>query len=224
MTYSLAMLGLSVVQRTLPDTIVMRQVTTGPHWFEVIVGIAQIIIAASILVFVVVVVLTGLGLIRKVRSGFIKHMATDIPPLVKSLSRIAAGTEHIVEAVRDDVQQLNKTVKYANQRLTAGIEGAERRIREIDALIDLAQHEVESAFVTTAAAIRGVGAGATALRLRDRKPVPPRDRAARPRSEPAPAPTAAREATAAPPPNEPESDAAEDDGRERPRARSRRGA
>jgi hypothetical protein len=63
-----------------------------------------------------------------------------------------------------DVGQFNQTVTLANERLTAAVKTAERRIRELDALMRVVQREAEDAFVTTAATLRGVHVGAATLR------------------------------------------------------------
>src|SRR5206468_11349183 len=66
----------------------------------------------------------------------------------------------ITSSIREEVDQVNATIASANRRVQQAVEAVEKRIGEFNALLQVAQEEAEQAFVSTAAAVRGVRTGA----------------------------------------------------------------
>jgi hypothetical protein len=83
----------------------------------------------------------------------------DVNPLMRQASAFAVKIDYITTSIRVDVQQVSQGVAAVNQRLQEAVAGAENRMRELNALLDVVQEEAESAFVTTASTIRGVQTG-----------------------------------------------------------------
>lgn len=150
---------------TLPDTFVMKTVATGRGWFEVVTGVASGVLTLTIL---------GLALVlgpaawsfwrsfRKVRE-LLDRVYADITPLTRHASSIADNLDYITTSIRNDVQQVNATIASANRRLHQAVELTETRLNEFNALLQVVQQEAEQAFVSTAAAVRGVRTGAATL-------------------------------------------------------------
>jgi uncharacterized protein YoxC len=92
-------------------------------------------------------------------SDMLDKIYGDINPLMRHASSIADNIDYITTSIRVDVQQVSQGVAAVNQRLQDAVAGAESRMRELNALLDVVQEEAESAFVTTAATIRGVQTG-----------------------------------------------------------------
>ena len=78
-------------------------------------------------------------------------------------SVIADNPNYGTTSLRAAVQQVNQTVTSANQRVLQAVRITERRLNEFNALLGVVQEEAEQAFVTTAAAVRGVRTGARQL-------------------------------------------------------------
>jgi hypothetical protein len=70
---------------------------------------------------------------------------------------------YISTSIRADVQQVNQTVTAVNRRLLEAVKKAEDRMDEFNALLEVAQEEAESAFISTASTLRGISSGAAAL-------------------------------------------------------------
>ena len=154
------------VAQTFPDTIVTKQVAVEPGAFEKVASVAQGLMTIAILVLTVVLVPAAWNFRNSYKrvNELIDRFYGDIGPLVRNANTIADNVNYITTAIRVDVQQFNQTVALANERLTAAVKTAERRLHELDALMRVVQREAEDAFVSTASTLRGVRAGATTLR------------------------------------------------------------
>ena len=154
------------VGQALPDTIVTKQVAVEQGAFSKVASVAQGLMTIAILVLTVVLVPAAWNFRNSYKriNEFIDRFYGDIGPLVRNANSIADNVNYITTAIRVDVQQFNQTVALANERLTAAVKTAERRMHELDALMRVVQREAEDAFVTTASTLAGVRAGATTLR------------------------------------------------------------
>ena len=154
------------VAQTLPDTIVTKQVSVEQSAFAKVASVAQGLMTIAILVLTVVLVPAAWNFRNSYKriNELIDRFYGDIGPLVRNANSIADNVNYITTAIRVDVQQFNQTVALANERLTAAVKTAERRMNELDALMRVVQREAEDAFVSTASTLRGVRAGATTLR------------------------------------------------------------
>ncbi|MDF2776095.1 MAG: hypothetical protein K0S86_5596 [Geminicoccaceae bacterium] len=156
----------ALVAAQLPDTIVTKQVAVEPGSFEKVASVAQGLMTIAILVLTVVLVPAAWNFRTSYKrvNELIDRFYGDIGPLVRNANSIADNVNYITTSIRVDVQQFNQTVTLANERLTTAVQSAERRIRELDALLRVVQREAEDAFVSTASTLHGVRAGATTLR------------------------------------------------------------
>ena len=150
---------------TFPDTVVMKTVATQRGWFETVTGIASGVMTLTLLgltIFLAPAAWSFWRTFRKVRDLLDKVYA-DVLPLTRHASNIADNLDYITTSIRSDVQQVNATIATANRRLQQATELTENRLNEFNALLQVVQQEAEQAFVSTAAAVRGVRTGAAAL-------------------------------------------------------------
>ena len=147
--------------RTLPDTLVTKQVVTDPGLFQKITTYASGLASVALLVLAVALVPAAWNFRKSYGkiSDMMDRIYGDINPIMRHASAIADNVNYITTSVRVDVQKVSQTVASANQRLMASVELAEDRIKELNALLAVVQEEAESAFVSTASTIRGVRTG-----------------------------------------------------------------
>lgn len=146
----------------LPDTVVMKALVTERGWFETVTGIASGVMTLTLLGLSIVLAPAAWSFwrtFRKVRELLDKVYA-DINPLTHHAGNIADNLDYITSSIRNDVQQVNATIASANRRLHQAVQLTETRLNEFNALLHVAQQEAEQAFVSTAAAVRGVRTGA----------------------------------------------------------------
>lgn len=149
------------VGRTLPDTLVTKQVTTEPGMFSKITSIASGLMTIALLVLAVGLVPAAWNFRKTYKkvNELLDKVYGDVAPLVRSASMVAEDAREIVSIVKGDVRQVQQTVAAANTRLLKAVREAEERLDQFNALIEVVQDEAESTFVDTAATVRGVRTG-----------------------------------------------------------------
>ena len=152
---------LQQVARTLPDTIYTKQVVAQPGLWEKITSIASGVMTITVIILTVALVPAAWNFRKSYKkiSDMLDKIYGDVNPLMRHASAIADNVDYITTSIRVDVQQVSQTVAAVNQRLQNALEGAEDRMKQLNALLDVVQEEAESAFVTTASTIRGVQTG-----------------------------------------------------------------
>jgi uncharacterized protein YoxC len=149
------------VGRTLPDTLVTKQVTAEPGTFSKITSIASGLMTIALLVLAVGLVPAAWNFRKTYKkvNDLLDRVYGDVAPLVRSASMVAEDAREIVSIVKGDVRQVQQTVAAANSRLLKAVREAEERLDQFNALIEVVQEEAESTFVDTAATVRGVRTG-----------------------------------------------------------------
>jgi uncharacterized protein YoxC len=147
------------------DTVLFRQVGGEPTGFEKVASIASGLVSIAILVLTVFLVPAAWNFRRSYAkiSSMLDKVYADINPITRHLSSIADNLDYITTSIRVDVQQVNQTVAAATERMHRVMELSERRVKELNALLQVVQEEAEDTFVSAAATLRGVRAGAGAL-------------------------------------------------------------
>ena len=148
------------------DTIVTIQVPVAAGWFATLSGILHALMTLAVLVLTVALVPAAWNFRKTYRkvNQLLDRVYADVAPIVRHAHTVADNVDYLSTTVRGDVQRVHRTVTLANDRLLEALDAAERRVRNFQALLDVAQQEAEGAFVSTAATWRGVRRGASALR------------------------------------------------------------
>jgi uncharacterized protein YoxC len=152
---------LQQVARSLPDTIYTKQVVAEPGLWEKITSVASGVMTITVIILTVALVPAAWNFRKSYKkiSDMLDKIYGDVNPLMRHASAIADNVDYITTSIRVDVQQVSQTVAAVNQRLQDALEGAEDRMKQLNALLDVVQEEAESAFVATASTIRGVQTG-----------------------------------------------------------------
>lgn len=151
-------------QAAAQDTPIVRTVAER-GWFETVTSVASGLMSIALLILTVALVPAAWNFRKSYAriNQLLDRVYGDITPLMRHASSIADNVNYITTAVRVDVQEVNRTVAFANQRLRDAVSMTERRVRELHALLDVAQEEAEDLFVSTASTLRGVQTGAAAF-------------------------------------------------------------
>jgi uncharacterized protein YoxC len=147
------------------DTLLMKQVGSDPGWWEQVTGVTTGLMTISILVLTAALVPAAWNFRKnhKAIREMIEKFEGDIAPLLRHANAIADDVNYVTTSIRVDVQHVNQTVAAANRRLLEAVDKAEARINDFNALLEVAQDEAESAFISTASTLRGIRRGAAAL-------------------------------------------------------------
>jgi uncharacterized protein YoxC len=152
--------------RTLPDTIITKQVVAEPGALERAAQALRALMTLAIVVLTFAVVPAAWNFRKSYQkvSEILDKVYADVTPIAHHAGRIAENVDYVSTAVRADVQRVSEAVADAETRLRRAIARAERRAQELEALLDVARAEAQQTFVSTASAVRGVRAGVAALR------------------------------------------------------------
>ena len=158
-------LAQAVGAHTLPDTIVTKQVALSPGPLATVAALANVLMAVAVIVFVAILVPIAMSVRRATdkASRLIDKLSGELSPFAIRANRISDNVDSITSTVRANVEELSGTVRYVAERTRLGVEGVEQRVGELNALISIAQNELEHAVVSTAATLHGVQAGVAAL-------------------------------------------------------------
>jgi uncharacterized protein YoxC len=161
-----ALQALQQLQSVAADTVLVRQVGEDPSAFQKISGIASGLVSIALLVLTAFLVPAAWNFRKSYKkiSDLLDKVYADIHPITKHLSSAADNLDYISTSIRVDIQTVNQTVAAASERVHRALEASERRVKEMNALLEVVQEEAENTFVSTAAALRGVREGARVMR------------------------------------------------------------
>jgi uncharacterized protein YoxC len=147
------------------DTVLVRQVMPEVGWWEKVTGVTSglISIVALLLLAVLIPVVWKLRGLAQALQTTVQKVQGDVAPIMRHATSVADDVNYISTAIRSDVQQVNQTVTAVNKQLLAAVKQAEERMDEFNALLEVAQEEAETAFISTAATLRGISTGAAAF-------------------------------------------------------------
>jgi hypothetical protein len=147
--------------RTLPDTIVTKQVAEDPGLLAKVTSIASVVMTFTLIALSAALIPAALNFRKSYKkiSDMLDKIYGDVNPIMRHASTIADNVDYISTSVRVDIQQVSKTIAAANQTLLKAVQAAEERINQLNALVEVMQEEVEAVFVATASTVRGVKTG-----------------------------------------------------------------
>jgi uncharacterized protein YoxC len=96
----------------------------------------------------------------------LERVYADITPIMHNANVISENVNYVTTAIREDMRKVTDTIEDANARIRQALDATEQRVRELQALLDVAQEETEDLFVDTASTVRGIRRGVEAFRMR----------------------------------------------------------
>lgn len=143
-----------------------RQATASGGAVEVVAMIAIAVIGLVLIALLGALIPAVLGLRKTAMKleTLMDRVSGELDPILGHARRVADNAEHISQVVRADVGDVSGTLRRANERLNLALDSAERRVKELGALVRIFQDEVEDTLVSGTSMLRGFRAGADALR------------------------------------------------------------
>src|SRR5262249_19517795 len=128
------------------------------------------IIAGSTLVLAVLFTLVCLELRNSQRSiaKLVANAKAHMEPVLQRVRETSDNVAAISGTVRKDVTTVSGTIDDASESVRHAVTLPERRLHDLNALLDVVQDEAEHLFVTAASVVRGVRGGAAAFAGRRR--------------------------------------------------------
>lgn len=136
--------------------------------FEEITAVSTAIIMLALVALIVLLIVAAVRT-RKAGQSFeraLQRVYDDLQPVIARSKTISADFFSMTTSIRENVTAVTETVEAANEKVRDALAATETRLAEFNALLDVVQNEAQDLFVSTAAAVRGVGRGAAAMTRR----------------------------------------------------------
>jgi uncharacterized protein YoxC len=133
--------------------------------FDQVVHVASGLLIIVLLVLAIGVIPVAWNFWRRFQHAqrLLDRLYSDLTPLIRYTTSVAENVDHISASLRRDVRRVDETITEANRQLRRAVSLAEERVHDFNALLEVAQHEAEQVFVSTASTLRGVRTGASTL-------------------------------------------------------------
>ena len=150
---------LPAAQDTTVVALASDTLTLAPGWIGALVATVSVALLVALLL-----VLLELRRVGNTLAAFLATTEERTRPLVEHANAAARNVEHITQVVRTDLDRINEAFKG----LAGGVGDAsgelQKRLRDLLALLDLAQSEAEDAVLEAAAKVRAFRSGMGLLR------------------------------------------------------------
>lgn len=134
--------------------------------WEALTAISVAILALMSLVLTVALALwlRDLGRVLDRLDAFARVLEREAPPLLTAARAVADDASRAVGSVRTEVEQIVTTSRDLRGRVSGAAGALEERVRDLEAVLDVLQEEVEETALDVAAALRATRRGASLLR------------------------------------------------------------
>ena len=148
------------------DTVLVKQVVSDPSWWERVTSIASGLVSIAIIVLTFALVPAAWNFRKSYKkiSDLLDRVYADVNPITKHAHNIADNVDYISTSIRVDVQQVNRTIASANEKLQQAVAMTEQRLNDFNAFLQVVQSEAEDVFVASASTLHGMRSGAAAYR------------------------------------------------------------
>lgn len=133
-------------------------------------------IATSILaLFALAIAAAALFAVLKVRKAMergLDMLPAKTDPMIAAATRVTENAREVSDTVKVRVKDLLDNLESISNRLKAGTDAVEDRIKRFGVVVDVVQTEAEDLLLDAASTARGVHTAAEKLRDRDRQRLP----------------------------------------------------
>ena len=150
---------------TLPDTIVAKTMPAQRSWFDYTSGTLQLIVLILAVVVLAALAIMLVSLKRGLDSlkTTLEKFYADSKPIITQASQVATDAREVVAMLRTDVERISHAAEEVSEQLLDIAAVTERRMDDVNAVLDVVQGELEEMVLSTTAALRGVRLGGRAI-------------------------------------------------------------
>lgn len=125
-------------------------------WVGPVIAISSAVVA----LFIVIIGLLGIIFFRDLSRALatieraIKAIDEDARPALRAAREMVEDAHNVVSTLKDEVSELAGTSTKVRKKITRAADAIEDRLLDLDALVDVAQGELEDTVLDVAAALR----------------------------------------------------------------------
>ena len=149
----------------LPDTLPVKVIRGETTWYDITSGTLQLVVLVlavfvlGALAWMLISLKKGLDSLK----GTVDKLYTDTKPIIAQVNHVAGDAREVVAMLRTDVERITNAAGELSEQLLDVAAVTERRMDDINAVIDVVQGELEETVLSTAATLRGVRVGSRAV-------------------------------------------------------------
>jgi uncharacterized protein YoxC len=128
------------------------------------VSVAVLALMSVVLTIALVVWVRDLGRLLDRLDAFTRVLERDGPPLLSAARSVTEDATRVVAGVREEVDQIVATSRDLRGRVSDAAGALGDRVRDLEAVLDVLQEEVEETALDVAGALRATRRGASLLR------------------------------------------------------------
>lgn len=149
----------------LQDTVIAKTMPADRTLFDYTSGTLQLIVLVLGVVVLIALVVVLLALKKAVDAvkGTIDKLYADTKPITTMASKVAGDAREVVAMLRTDAERLTHAAGQLSEQLLDVVHVTERRMDDVNAVLDVVQDELENTVISTTAALRGVRLGGRAI-------------------------------------------------------------
>ncbi|MDQ6612379.1 MAG: hypothetical protein M3Y64_08095 [Gemmatimonadota bacterium] len=165
MTLAPLITGWLLQAAALPDTIVAKTMPAQHSWFDYTSGALQLVVLVLAVIALVGLVVVLIALKRGIDllKTTVDKLYADTRPIVEKASKVAGDAHDMVQVVRRDIERVSQTAHDLGDQLLDVVDVTQRRVDDVNAVLDVVQGELEETVLSTTAALRGVRLGGRAI-------------------------------------------------------------
>lgn len=149
----------------VPDTIVAKTMPASRSVFDYTSGTLQIIVLLLAVVVLGAMVYMLLALRKAITAvtATVDKVYADTRPILAQATAVAGDAREVVAMLRTDVERVTHAAGTLSSQLLNVADATERRMDDVNAVLDVVQGELEETVLSTTAALRGVRMGGRAI-------------------------------------------------------------
>lgn len=147
-----------------PDTIIARTIPERGmlEWTSGVLQIVVLILGIGVLIATILLIFSMRAGVQKFNQT-VDRLSTETKPLMANATAIVGDAREVVAMLRTDIERVTEAAEALSEQLLDAADTTARRVDNVNAVLDVLQHELEDTALSAVSAIRGVRVGAGAL-------------------------------------------------------------
>ncbi|HEY4100886.1 MAG TPA: hypothetical protein VGM20_08420 [Gemmatimonadales bacterium] len=131
-------------------------------WVGPVIALSLVVIATAI-ALVAVMIFAALREAQQRTASLAREVAQlrlELAPTLEAVKQFGESGTEVARMARDEAQEIIETTRRVRYDIERGVKRAKRRLADLDAVVEVAQEEVDAAVVDVATVLRNARTGA----------------------------------------------------------------
>lgn len=160
------------IGRTLPDTVLTRQVATDTGFFDKVSTIGGAILSIAVLLLAIGLLIAAWNFGKAVKGflEFLRELRVDMAPVIRNVTVVSEDVQDITKRARKQAEKVDEKVDQAHAMVDKAfkktdsiventLKKTDSQVRRFQSFVGMVQDKIESGFISAASTVRGVQTG-----------------------------------------------------------------